>query len=199
MKPLLIVGSGGHAAVVIEAARLSCWEIVGLLDDFLPVGSVRHGVTVIGKAIGEWENHAVFFAIGDNQARVKLWSRMAGCNEVSITHPRAYVSTSAKYAPGCFFACGSYVGQNCVVGAHSIINTNASLDHDSKLGAFSHLAPGAVTGGRVTIGSGTFVGMNACIRDGVTIGGDCTIGMGAVVVKDVTSYTTEYGNPARVQ
>lgn len=208
-KPLIIVGSGGHSGVVIDAIRAGGGgdRIAGLLDDFVPHGTILHGVSVIGTTIGfeEWENYYVFLAIGDNAGRQAVWKRIARfATAVSVLHPGAEVSPTAKHGPGCFFACGAFVGPNCTVGQHSIINTHASLDHDSRMGAFSHMAPGAVTGGRVNIGSHTLVGLNATVRDGISIGDNCTIGLGSAVVKSVPDGptpdgTVAFGNPARIQ
>lgn len=50
----------------------------------------------------------------------------------------------------------------------------------------------------VTIGYGTFVGVNAIILPGVRIGRCCIIGAGAVVTKDVPDYSAVGGNPATV-
>jgi acetyltransferase-like isoleucine patch superfamily enzyme len=80
----------------------------------------------------------------------------------------------------------------------AIMNTNASLDHDSLLGTFSHMAPGSHTGGRVTIGSQTFIGIGSSIRDGVKICDNCIIGMGSNVVSNVSANVTGWGNPFKV-
>ncbi len=201
MNPLIIVGAGGHAGVIIDAAHLCGFTIRGLLDDIAPVGSVMHDLEVLG-GIDDFlkpYSYSYFLAIGDNASRENVWKRMWPFQSVTITHPTACISPVAKYGEGCFFAAGSFVGPGCVIGPHCIVNTHAILDHDSKLGGFSHLAPNCATGGHVTIGRVSFIGIGASVRDRVTIGDNCTIGMGSVVVKNVPDNATVYGNPARAK
>lgn len=140
--------------------------------------------------------HEYFIAIGDNQVRARL---VNGVHKYpNIIHPSC-IYDGVLDCRGSFFAAGSYIGNGSRVGDFCILNTKASLDHDSSLGNFSHLAPGVVTGGRVTIGHHVFVGMGAIIRDGVKIGDCSTIGMGSVVTKDVPSMCIGWGNPFRVK
>jgi len=50
----------------------------------------------------------------------------------------------------------------------------------------------------VSIGFGTFVGVNAIILPGVQIGRCCIIGAGAVVTKSVPDFSIVTGNPAQI-
>jgi len=49
----------------------------------------------------------------------------------------------------------------------------------------------------VRIGTGAWVGVGACVRQGIRIGAGAMVGAGAVVVRDVAAGTTVVGNPAR--
>jgi acetyltransferase-like isoleucine patch superfamily enzyme len=49
----------------------------------------------------------------------------------------------------------------------------------------------------VNIGSYTYIGSGALIREGVTIGDNVIIGMGSVVLKDVPDKSVMVGNPAK--
>jgi acetyltransferase-like isoleucine patch superfamily enzyme len=92
----------------------------------------------------------------------------------------------------------AHVGAGCTLGPGSLINTQASLDHDSNLGAFASLAPGAVTGGRVQVGERSFIGLGAQLVHGITIGADTVVGAGSLVLKDLPAGVVGYGSPARV-
>lgn len=193
---LIIVGSGGHAGVVVEAARkIAMWAIEGLLDETVTHGGYRHGQLLLDRKVVFQNSGAYkfFVAIGDNHVREKL-SLTPGMSFVNIFHPRSYQADKVL-SEGSFFAVNSVVGYNSHVGNFCIVNTGAILDHDSTLGNYSHLCPGVVTGGHVKIGSRTTVGLGAIIRDRVTIGDNCVIGMGSVVLKDVPDNTTGWGNP----
>lgn len=84
------------------------------------------------------------------------------------------------------------------VDAHATLNTSCSVDHDSRLERFTHVAPGARLAGSVTIGEGGFVGIGSSIIPGCQIGEWSIVGAGAVVIRDVPTSTTVVGVPARV-
>lgn len=205
---IVIVGAGGHAGVVIRAAELlqgKGW-ISGLLDDFLKPGEIRWGYPILGATTDlfhlpheHWAPYA-FLAVGDNQWRKRFLGETATLNFQfpCIVHPTAVVDTR-EIGEGVFIGAGAYVGPGCTVGAFSIINNHASLDHGSCLGEFSHLCPGAHTGGCVNIGSNTTIGLGALVRDHRTVGSCCTIGMGSVVVCDVPDNSFGFGNPWKSQ
>jgi maltose O-acetyltransferase len=52
--------------------------------------------------------------------------------------------------------------------------------------------------GRISIGSGCFIGDSVIVLPGVSIGDDCIVGAGSVVTRDIPSNSVAAGNPARV-
>ena len=66
-----------------------------------------------------------------------------------------------------------------------LINTAASVDHDCRIGAHVHVAPGAVLSGSVTVEEQVHIGVGAVVVQGVTIGAGSLIAAGAVVSADV--------------
>lgn len=53
-------------------------------------------------------------------------------------------------------------------------------------------------GQMVSIGEGSYIGINAVIVGNVKIGKHCVIGANSVVTKDVPDYCVAVGSPARV-
>jgi len=195
MKRLLIIGSGGHAGQVIDAVNLvGEYTIVGLIDDFLPVGTIKHGYIIVGKVdeISTMKNHFeyLFIAIGDNITRSDIWYKYSQYPYAIIVHPKASVSTKSNIYKGVYIGANATVAYNTSIYTCAIVNTNASIDHDSKLYAFASLNPNSATGGNVKIDTHTRVGMGVNIRDGVTIGVRCKIGMGCTIISDVPNDTT---------
>jgi len=93
---------------------------------------------------------------------------------------------------------GAVVQAGCVIGSNTIINTRASVDHDSKIGAHVHVAPGVVLSGGVTIYDEAHLGTGAVVIQGVTIGRASVVGAGAVVIRDVSDGAKVVGVPAKV-
>jgi sugar O-acyltransferase (sialic acid O-acetyltransferase NeuD family) len=200
-----IIGSGGHATVVIDALlEANTHEIMGILDDDpRTTGSIVLGIPVIGAADRDTvARHVVSFAviaIGNNRVRAAIANRLAGLvSWRSVTHPRAVVSRFATIEPGAMVCAGAVVQAKAVIGAHAIVNTCASVDHDTQVGAFAHVAPGARLAGGCTVGSGALLGVNAATIPGVAIGEWATVGAGATVIEPVPDGLTVVGTPARV-
>ncbi len=188
---LVLIGSGGHCGVVLDAVnKLGEFQVVAILDN-IHAGKIRHGYQV--ERIEGWEHAFAFIAIGDNKVREDLYR--ADRNYISVFHPTAQVSGSCGY--GTYLGANSVVGNGSKVGNFSIVNTACILEHNSTVGDFTHIAPGVITGGNVKIGSRTFIGLGSKIRDGITIGNNCIIGAGSLVLKDVPDNSTWYGVPAK--
>ncbi len=84
---LLIVGAGGHGCSVAEAAEMSChFNVVGFLDDSLPVGGTTLGVPVLGPLASLSKHRAaadqVIAAIGNNAVRENLMHQLGAAGGV---------------------------------------------------------------------------------------------------------------------
>ncbi|GEM_PF-5992704 len=51
-----------------------------------------------------------------------------------------------------------------------MVNTNAVVSHDCVVGAYTHIAPGALLAGHVHVGEQTLVGIGVRIGSGVRVG-----------------------------
>lgn len=193
---MALIGSGGHAGVVIDAVRrLGEFDISHVICE-VNGGSKRHGYNV-EKWLEEipYPNLFHFIAIGDNAIRERISKHEF--SYVNVFHPSA--EYSKQICCGSYFGANSVVGNNSKVGNFSIINTGTILEHDSVVGDYSHLASGVITGGNVKIGSRTMIGLGSIIQDGITIGNNCIIGMGSVVTKDIPDDEIWWGSPAEFQ
>ena len=92
---------------------------------------------------------------------------------------------------------GVVVNCNTSLGEFCILNTNSSLDHDTRLGDFVSFAPNSCTGGGSVIGSYSAVCLGTNIVDRITIGEHTVIGAGSTVLHDQPSRIVAYGTPAR--
>lgn len=198
MKRIAIIGAGGHGAVV---ADILGERAVGFVDD----NAALQGTTVLGlpifASLDEIEHDGVIVAIGDNSIRRRLTERAVSAGEslASAIHPSASVARSARIAAGSMLCAGSIVLPRATLGHGVILNTKASVDHDSVIGDFTHVAPAATLGGNVHVGIDTLIGPGATIVSGVSIGSRSVIGAGAVVLRDVPDDVTAWGVPARIR
>lgn len=202
MTSLLILGAGGHARVVADAASESGFDKVGLVDD---AGSEKFSgpFPIVGRSadlerlLPEWG--AAIVGIGDNRRRLELLERLRalGFLTPSIVHPRAAVSRHANLAGGVFVAAGAVINFGATIGDSVIINTGATVDHDCVLGAGVHISPGAHLGGNVSVGERSWIGIGAAVRHGIRIGPDAIVGAGGVVVRELAGGQTYVGSPAR--
>lgn len=205
MTPLWVVGAGGHAKEVIDAARASqLYDVIGVLDD----NPGRHRTTVLevpvlGEAspvvVGHLQVKHAIIAVGENRDRAAIARRLdALVTWVSVVHPAAYLGERVYVGDGTAIMAGVVILPDTVVGAHAILNTSCSVSHDGVIGDLVHVAPGARLAGSVHVETGAFIGMGANILPKRRIGAWATIGAGAVVVRDVAAGVTAMGVPARV-
>ncbi|MFB9325054.1 acetyltransferase [Paenibacillus aurantiacus] len=205
MNKIVLLGSGGHAKVVIDIVELAGeYEVLGLLDDHRPAGTVVCGYEVLGplELLGSVQADGCIAAVGDNATRERIVRRAEalapGLPFVAAVHPKAVIARSASLGEGTVVMAGAVVNGDTSVGKHAIINTNASIDHDSVLGDYVSVAPRAATGGGVRIGSHAAISIGATIIHGIAIGEHAVIGAGATVVSPIESFAVAYGTPARV-
>lgn len=205
-KPVVIIGGGGHARVVIDALRaageLQPFAIVDPSTDGPVDGVPLYGDDdTLPRLLAEGVETGVVGvgSVGDVRTRRGLHERALalGFTLPPVVHPRATVAATARLCIGCFVAAGAVVGPGAVLGEGAIINSNAVVDHDCVIGAFAHVAPGAALSGAVTVGEASLVGTGAAIIQGVHVGAGVLIGAGAAVVADVADGTTVTGVPAR--
>jgi len=203
---VLVVGAGGHGQVVADiliAGNMTTGKahFLGYLDDDPALQNVN-GRPVLG-AVRRWrdiDHDAMVVAIGDNAIRKKHFDALAasGVRLVTARHPATTVASDVRIDDGAMLCAGVIVNTQARIGANTIINTAATVDHHCRIGDHVHLAPGVRLGGGVEVGEGAFIGIGAVVLPGMKIGSWATVGAGAVVTNDVDARTTVVGIPARV-
>jgi sugar O-acyltransferase (sialic acid O-acetyltransferase NeuD family) len=204
LLPLLVVGAGGHARVVLDIAEKQArYRVVGLVDDSPALAGKR----VLGYAVlggrevverADAPSHAIV-ANGTPQARA-AWQdylEARGFQLAVLAHPSAQIGREVSIGVGTVLMAGAIVNSGSTLGRGVIVNTAASIDHDCRIGDFAHLAPGARLAGGVEIGARAHVGIGACVLQNRVVGQDAVVGGGAAVVHDVPAGLTVTGVPAR--
>jgi sugar O-acyltransferase (sialic acid O-acetyltransferase NeuD family) len=196
---LVIIGAGGHAKVVAEAAQLSGWQVIGVLDDTF--GKSVYDFPYLGTVsdMKTLRDTHYIIAIGANQVREKMKTRLENTvTWATIVHPQAIVSPKVKIGAGTVIFAGAIVQPDTVIGGHVILNTGSRVDHDNTIADFVHVAPNAVLTGSVELEEGVFVGAGAIVTPGVKLRKWCTLGAGAVAIRgEYLEHQIYVGNPAR--
>lgn len=199
VSSIAIIGSGGHALSVWDAAESCGFEPVAFIDPKnvgrfcgLPVIPSLSALddTVVNIALGIGTNflrHAEYSRILDDASNYKF---------PAIIHRSAWVSPSASIGAGVVILSMASVAAGCVVGVGAVMNTSSSLDHGSKLMEFASLGPGAHTGGDVQVGERAMVGLNAGIFQRVTVGSDSVVGAHSLLKEDLEPLSVAIGVPA---
>jgi len=209
MNGVLIVGSSGHARVIVDIIeRTGAHSILGFLDDTKEPGMIEIGYQILGsladlpEIVREHNPQGFFIAIGDNWKRGIVAAKMMQLKPVlpafAALHPGAQVARSACLGPGTAVMAGAVVNSNASVGSFCIVNTRASVDHDSHLDDFASIGPGATLAGNVRVGAYPAICLQACVAERVCIGSHTVVGAGSVVLGDLPDGVVAYGTPARI-
>lgn len=208
MDNIVVAGASGHAKVVIDVIeQQGRYHIAGLLDPERPVGTAVLSYPVLGceaelPTLAARHSLAGFIvAIGNNRRRAIVAETIARlCPHlafVAAVHPAASIGKDSVIGAGTVVMAGAVVNPSCRIGRGCIVNTKASLDHDSVLDDFASLAPGVTTGGNCVIGTQAAIGIGAVLFAGINVGGHAIVGGGALVLNDVAAGVVAYGMPAR--
>ena len=194
--PLLILGAGGHAKVLLEALFREQHKIIGVATPHLDSGTDYLGVNVLGsdEAVFEYDIQEVLLINGvgsvpGNQLRwdLSVTMRERGYRFGNVIHPNSTIATDVLLAEGVQLMAGTVIQPGSKIGQDSIINTGSQIDHDSIIGDQCHIAPGVILSGEVQIGDNVHIGTGAKVIQGITIGEGSVIAAGTTVYKDVPS------------
>jgi sugar O-acyltransferase (sialic acid O-acetyltransferase NeuD family) len=202
-RQLIIIGAGGHAVSVANVATSAGFTIHSFVDSN-KAGQKLLGIDIIGNLEDFSNPDSVSFAlaIGDNAIRQRVLNEIISeygeLNFPALIHSSAVISDHSSIANGVVVMPKAIVGPNSTVERFCLINTQASIDHDCYMREFASLAPGAITGGTVTIGNRTAISIAVSVKHGIKIGNDVVVGANSYVNKDLPDNTVAYGTPARV-
>lgn len=209
LRPLVLLGAGGHARVLLALLRAANRLPLGVCDPGLHAQGISlwEGLAVLGDdaALNRYGPQQVDLVLGVGQlprdpARAGLYGAFnaRGFSFPPLVHPDAWVSPDAVLADGVQVMAGAIVQPGCSIGPNTIVNTRASVDHDCRLGANVHVAPGAVLCGAVTVGDHAFIGAGAVVTQGLRVGQQAIVGAGVTLVRDAPTGATLIGSATRL-
>ena len=204
MKPLILIGGGGHCKSVIEVAESIGRNIQGILDMPEDVGKMVLGYPVLGtdsdiiKYIDDVEFIVTVGFIKSPDIRIKLYDTVTslGGKLATLIASTAYVSAHATIGEGTVILHQAVVNVDASIGKGCIINTLSNIEHDAIIGDHCHISTGAMVNGDCKVGEGSFVGSQCVVGNGISIAPHTIIAAGSFVRKDIVTPGIYAGNPA---
>lgn len=204
MRPLILIGGGGHCQSVIEVAESCGRTIRGILDVPAEVGREVLGYPVIGTddEIANYADSCEFVItvgfIKDSSLRVKLYNRALenGGKLATLVASTAYVSRHARLGQGTVVMHHAFVNAGAEVGENVILNTCCNIEHGVHIGSQCHVSTGAMVNGDCRVGDNCFIGSQSVLANGVSVCDDVLVGAGSFVRKSIIRPGVYSGNPA---
>jgi len=205
---IIIAGASGHAKVIVDIIEKGPeYDILGFLDKNRKAGEEFFGYKILGgendlPKLVDGNPCKFFVAIGNNwlrsQVAAKIISLIPQARFVSAIHPSAQIGRGVLIGSGVVIMAGAVVNSDTYVGDFTIVNSNASVDHDCRLMAYCSVAPGAVLGGHVAVGEHSAIAIGATVLNNIRVGNHSVIGAGSMLNWDCPDHTVMYGVPAKV-
>lgn len=190
----IIEGYGAHVAAVVD-------DTPGLPAPFPDVPLLRGWQGLLQWLDGRDCSRVGFsVTIGNPNGRVRVQIaedlKNIGLAPVTVVHPMAWIAENASIGVGCQILVAATICAEVQIGQHCIVNTRASVDHETVLEDGVEIAPGATLCGLVTVRRFAWVCAGATVLPRRTIGEDAIVGAGAVVLEDVAAGQMVVGVPA---
>lgn len=205
MKKIIVLGSGGHAKVVIDTLQQLNKDIIGIAT--LSNESSFMGIPIIGKDddVLRYSPNEILLvngigSIGNMGLRKKVFLKFKnkGYFFYTMIHPSAILSPTVTLGEGVQIMAGSVVQTDVQIGDNVLLNTRTSIDHECQIGGHSHIAPGCTISGQVLVEEEVHLGTGTTVIQQINIGKGVLAGAGSVIIQDIPSYQKVYGVPAKV-
>lgn len=201
----VLIGGGGHASVCLDLMMRQHMDAIGYVA-LEPSERMNRFLPYLGtdERIFNYDPDDILLVNGlgfttHSDVRIKIFQmfKERGYRFATLIHDSAVIARDVDIGEGAQIMAGAVLQPSVKVGRNVIVNTRASVDHDCRLEPHVHVAPGSTLCGGVTVGEASYIGAGSVLVQNIRIGERCVIGAGSVVIRDVPSFTTVYGVPAK--
>jgi UDP-perosamine 4-acetyltransferase len=208
MKEIIVIGSGGHAKVVIDIIHeMEDCQIVGITSISLKLGSFFCGYPILGddNILNEYrdkKNLLIAMGLGgykDNILREKVFNlvKSIGFDFINVIHPSAIISRTVKMGEGIVIFPGVVINTDVELGNNIIVATGSTIDHETVVNDHTLISAGVTVGAYSSLGQGTLLALGSKVISGVTVGSYSLVAAGAVVVNNIGQNQRVFGVPAK--
>ena len=209
MEKIVIYGAGGFGreiACLINTlnSRRKQWDLLGFIDDGLPVGHSNRFGKVLGglDVLNDYpEKIATVISVAAPDILRQLTKKITNSN---IWYPNLIAPDVKFHDPDSFsLGIGNIIFFSCRIscdvriGNFNLLNSLVSLGHDVTLGDRNVLNPAVRISGYSTVGNDNFFGLHSIILQGLSIGNNTRIGVSSVVLRNTKDNSLYFGNPAK--
>ncbi|MFD2177629.1 acetyltransferase [Veronia pacifica] len=196
--PLVIIGGGGHASVLVDMLRQQQRRILAVISpDLIDRGEVFGEIKQLtsDEDIHQFGCDDIRLVNGlgmlpgqNLRRKVGEKFRELGYRFETVISSKAIVSPFATLAEGVQVMPGTVVQAGSQIGQHSIINSGVIVEHDSQIGDWNHIAPGVTLCGHVSTGDDVFIGAGATVTQMVCIGSGAIVGAGTTLTEELAAH-----------
>lgn len=206
MKRVIVIGSGGHAKVVLDILEeMGEIEIIGITSKTLKSGLVFNNYPVIGDdgVLANFRNSDCLIAMGiggykDNNLREQIYNYVKdiGLTFLNVIHPSAIISKSVILGESVVIFSGVIINTDVKIGNNTIIATGSTIDHETIIGNHVLISAGVTIGAYSVINDNALLALGSKVISGINIGKGSLVAAGAVVVKNINDNERVFGIPA---
>lgn len=203
--PIVMIGGGGHASVLVDLLKRQNRDIVAVISpDDVSQRAVFAGMLHLSQDsdIQRFAPESVLLVNGVGilpksgvREKITQYFLELGYRFERVIDNSALVSEFVELGEGVQIFANATVQTGAKVGDFSVVNTGAVVEHDCLIGAHNHVAPNATLCGQVTTGHRCYIGANATVLQSLALGDTVIVGAGAIVTKPLSPKSICY--PAR--
>ena len=188
-KPLILIGSGGHAKACIDVIENEAkFYIYGIIDNNKKGELLGYPIIGKDKDLKKYFKKVKHLLIGvgqirDTKIRPRLYElgKSLGYKFPKIVSKRSHVSKNSEIQEGTIIFHDVIVNSAAKIGKNCIINTKCLIEHDVSVGNHCHISTGTIINGFSKIGDNSFVGSRALISNSKLLPSNSFVKIGSII------------------
>ena len=159
--------------------------------------------STIGKIedLNKFKNVNGIIGVGSNYVRKKIFDEVntliKNFKWATVISENSIINGKVSIGDGSVIISNSVINTGTTIGNHCLINTSSSIDHDNRFDDFSSTGPSVTTGGNVSVGEMSYLGIGSTIKHQINIGKNTIIGGNSFVNKNCEDSSVYYGVPLK--